>query len=91
MKTTTTQARAHLSEDDVLHLNADVERVVAMGKWTRKCVERFAMAMLPLFKRAYVDGKLDVKGRPIVCIHWSHWEAAATKHADYVALRDALG
>lgn len=82
---------AHLSPGDVLLLNADVERVVAMGKWTRACVERFVMAILPRYKGACVAGKNDDKGRPIVRMHWKLWREAVTKHADYKGLRSALG
>lgn len=82
---------AHLSAEDLLLLSADVERVIALRKWTRACVERFVRTILPLFKGACVDGKLDGKGRPIVRLHWSCWGKAAGKHADYVALRKAFG
>ena len=82
---------AHLSAEDLVLLSADVERVIALGKWTRACVERFVMTILPLFKGACVDGKLDGEGRPKWQMHWSIWGKAAGKHADYVALRDAFG
>lgn len=82
---------AHLSPDDVLRLNADVERVISLGKWTRACVERFAWKTLPRYKGAYVAGKNDDKGRPIVRMHWKLWRDAVTKHADYAGLREALG
>ena len=81
----------NLSAADVLLLNADVERVIALGKWTRACVERFVWKTLPRFKGAYVAGKNDDKGRPIVRMHWKIWRDATTKHADYKGLRDALG
>lgn len=82
---------AHLSAADVLLLNADVERVFALGTWTRACVERFAWTSVPLFKGAFVAGKLDDQGRPIARIHWERWEAAASGQADYASLRDAFG
>lgn len=82
---------ANLSAADVLLLNADVERVIATKKWTRACVERFAWKTLPRYKGAYVAGKNDDKGRPIVRMHWKLWRDAVTKHADYVGLREALG
>lgn len=82
---------AHLSAGDVLLLNADVERVFALGTWTRACVERFAWTSVPLFKGALVAGKLDDQGRPIVLFHWERWEKAASGQADYASLRDAFG
>lgn len=82
---------AHLSAEDLVLLSADVERVIALGKWTRACVERFVMTMLPYFKGACVDEHVDDQGRPIARIHWTIWANAAGKHADYVGLRDALG
>lgn len=81
----------NLSAADVLLLNADVERVIALGKWTRACVERFVWKTLPRYKGAYLAGKNDDKGRPIVRMHWKIWRDAVTKHADYVGLRKALG
>jgi len=82
---------AHLSAEDLLSLNVDVERVIALGKWTRVCVERFVMTILPDFKGACIAHKVDNEGRPIVRLHWKKWRDATTKHADYVGLRDALG
>ncbi len=82
---------AHLSAEDLVLLSADVERVIALGKWTRACVERVVMTMLPYFKGACVDEHVDDQGRPIARIHWTIWANAAGKHADYVGLRDALG
>lgn len=86
---------AHLSAADLLLLNADVERVVAMGKaketkWTARCVKAFVGAVLPFFKGAAVDGNLDDQGRPIVRLHCERWEAAAGGRADYVKLRAAF-
>lgn len=82
---------AHPAADDLVLLSADVERVIALGKWTRACVERFVMTMLPYFKGACVDEHVDDQDRPIARIHWTIWANAAGKHADYVGLRDALG
>lgn len=87
---------AHLSAADILALNADVERVVAMGKakennWTARRVKMFAWSILPFFKGAAVDSHVDGEGRAIVRLHWERWEAAAGGGSDYAKLRDAFG
>jgi hypothetical protein len=87
--------RANLSVADVLRLQPDVDRVIAMGlnphmKWSAKTVKRFVAAIVPMFKRALVNGHVDTQGRPIVRIHCDEWQRAAGKHTDYVKLREAL-
>ena len=88
--------RANLSVDDILLLQPDVERVIAMGKapatrWSAKCVKRFVAAVVPMFKAALIGGNVDAQGRPIVRIHHEQWETMASKNIHYAKLRDAFG
>ena len=76
-------------------LNADVERVVAMGKlkdnnWTARCVKTFVGSVLPFFKGAAVDNHVDDQGRPIVQLHCERFRAAAGGGSNYAKLRDAF-
>ena len=88
--------RANLSVVDVLRLQSDVERVIAMGKdpttrWSAKCVKRFVAAVVPMFKAALIGGNVDAQGRPLVRIHHEQWETMASKNIHYAKLRDAFG
>lgn len=82
--------RTNLSASDVLALNTDVERVIALGKWSPKVVKTFVMNILPIFKSAYLNHSVDGIGRPVVRMHAEAWKLI-TKSTDYARVRDALG
>jgi hypothetical protein len=86
---------AHLSAEDILSLNVDVERVIALGRqkpgWTASCVKRFVDAMAPRFKYASMNGRVDVHGHPMVRIHCEQWEVSVAEGTNYAKLREAFG
>ena len=82
--------RENLSASDVLNMNDDVERVIALGKWTPRTVKHFVVAILPLFKWAYVNHRVDGIGRPVVRMNAEQWKTL-TKTPEYVGIREALG